>query len=208
MSSPILNDSQSRVRIFESMIKIDKSLPKYKVIEEESANSNKDNLTTFPDGKIEDVTYSSLKEWYEKSTDSVRNFNIEISDKMRNNLEALSMRDVRFVINHSQVSKLDGTIKGAIINFYRKRKELKENKKRTKYFDVISFFENVKLSSKEEGSKYKNRIYEYISCIGYAEKSGQTALKEKLFENLVINKYESILYAKGFDKALSQSPPS
>lgn len=40
--------------------------------------------------------------------------------------------------------------------------------------------------------------------LGYAERSGQYALKEKLFRNMVICKYESILFSKGFYKAISE----
>lgn len=40
--------------------------------------------------------------------------------------------------------------------------------------------------------------------LGYAERSGQYALKEKLFRNMVICKYESILFSKGLYKAISE----
>ena len=71
-------------------------------------------------------------------------------------------------------------------------------------FDVVKFFADVKLSSNEEANKYRNRLNEYVACIGYTEKTGQAALKEKLFENLIINKYESILYAKGMYRVLTE----
>lgn len=75
----------------------------------------------------------------------------------------------------------------------------------TDKFDVAKFFSNVKLASDESVDKYKNRLNEYISCIGYTEKTGQVALKEKLFQNLVINKYESILYANGYNKLITEA---
>ena len=57
---------------------------------------------------------------------------------------------------------------------------------------------------KENSDKYVNRLAEYINCIGIAESTGQVALKEKLFGQLVINKYESILYANGYDKLITE----
>lgn len=74
----------------------------------------------------------------------------------------------------------------------------------TDEFDVIKFFSDVKNLIGEEAEKYRDRLEEYINCIGYTEKSGQVALKERLFEQLVINKYESILYSKGLFKAISE----
>ena len=60
------------------------------------------------------------------------------------------------------------------------------------------------MASKENSDKYVNRLAEYINCIGIAESTGQVALKEKLFGQLVINKYESILYANGYDKLITE----
>lgn len=81
------------------LICLGKTLPKYKIMsdkEDESdipSNTNMYFNTTPSMGrKIESISYDSLKEWFEKNNDNVTNFNITLSDKMRNNLE-LSVMD-------------------------------------------------------------------------------------------------------------------
>ena len=204
MGKTILNREQTRVSIFESSIVIDKSLPKYKMIENVSKENNV-NLLSLPSdiGELDDIDYASLKKWYSNS-DNLREFNVGISDKMRNNLSKLSFNDSSFRFA-GQNNPIKDNLYNAIKSYLLKKKNYSKEKKKTLKFDVINFFENVKLASKEEGLRYKNRIVDYITCIGYAEKAGQVALKEKLFENLVINKYESILYAKGYTRVLNEN---
>lgn len=64
--------------------------------------------------------------------------------------------------------------------------------------DVIQFFDTVKLTSKQSMETYVNRIGKYIKAIEAAEKAGQVALVEMLKKDLIVNKYESILFAEGF----------
>lgn len=69
-------------------------------------------------------------------------------------------------------------------------------------FDVISFFNRVKLSVEQEQT-YVNRLKEIVECMGYCDVTGQVGLKEKLFAELITNKYESVLFANGMYKAVS-----
>ena len=71
-------------------------------------------------------------------------------------------------------------------------------------FDVVSFFNRVKLETEDTQQSYVNRLREIIECIGYCDVTGQVALKETLFEQLTVNKYESILWASGMYKAVSE----
>ena len=91
-----------------------------------------------------------------------------------------------------------------IKDFFSKKIQQNKEKKIANKFDVIKFFSDVKLSAEDEATKYRDRLAEYVNCIGIAEKSGQIALKEKLFNNLVINKYETILFSKGLVKAVTE----
>lgn len=75
------------------------------------------------------------------------------------------------------------------------------NKIKSKIDDInkvnaIDFFNDVKLSCKESAQTYLNRVDKYLSAIHSATVTGQTALLENLFKNLVANKYESVLYAE------------
>ena len=74
-----------------------------------------------------------------------------------------------------------------------KSKELDE----TINVSVIEFFARVKGLAKENKDTYVNRLAGYIVALKNCDISGQTALKEKLVRDMVINKYESILYAQG-----------
>lgn len=76
---------------------------------------------------------------------------------------------------------------------------------KTPEFDVIAFFNRVKLETEDVQNKYVNRLKELVECIAYCDVTGQVALKERLFEQLTVNKYESVLYANGFYKAVSEA---
>ena len=64
-------------------------------------------------------------------------------------------------------------------------------------FDVIEFFKQVKLTSKESKESYRDRVSKYLKAIHNANSVGQTALVEKLVKELIANKFESELYATG-----------
>lgn len=72
-------------------------------------------------------------------------------------------------------------------------------------FDAVEFFAKVKTSlTNDEGDVYAKRIENYLTYLKYVESCGQTALFEKLSKDVGIAKYESLLYAKGFVKAVSE----
>lgn len=71
-------------------------------------------------------------------------------------------------------------------------KELEE----TISVSVIEFFARVKGLAKENKDTYVNRLAGYIVALKNCDVSGQTALKEKLVRDMVINKYESVLFAE------------
>lgn len=229
-STDILTKDETRVKIFAEGIKIDDSLPKYRIMDERKTDgseklSNKldDNLDAvsnydFHITDLSELNYETLKAFLidehtkeNKDNFSITDFNLTMSDKMRN-----IVKNTSFYRNGSSLSdfRVDNTVRSSnIINptlwntvkeFFRKKKELKEDKKITNKFDIIKYFADIHLVSKKSKDKYVNRIYEYINCIGIAEKTGQVALKEKLFGQLVINKYESILYANGYNKLITE----
>lgn len=63
--------------------------------------------------------------------------------------------------------------------------------------DAIKFFTAVKLESKKSAVLYRDRVSKYLQAIHNANMVGQTALVEKLLSEMIANKYESLLYAKG-----------
>lgn len=84
--------------------------------------------------------------------------------------------------------------------FGRKKKESEV----TYELDVISFFENVKLLSKESANTYKDMVAKYLSAVHAANLTGQVALKEKLARGLFVNKYEAALAANGYYYAVTE----
>ena len=84
--------------------------------------------------------------------------------------------------------------------FHTKSSELE----RTTTIDVLEFFRQIKGLSKEQSESYINRLKGYIIALKNTDMNGQTALKEKLLRDMVINKYESILYAKGLYYVVSE----
>ena len=225
-STDILTRDENRVRIFAEGITIDKTLPKYRIMGEKDTTATSlddvsNNLTSFPDysaksgSSITDLSslnYETLKAYLidEQNKDgkkgfSMTDFNITMSKKIRQIVKNTSYyRDGRTLANYTISSDRDvpnnprpSTLWSTIKDFFRK-------KKASDKFDVVKYFADVHMASKENSDKYVNRLSEYINCIGIAESTGQVALKEKLFGQLVINKYESILYANGYDKLITE----
>ena len=64
--------------------------------------------------------------------------------------------------------------------------------------DIISFFANIKATSKESFNGYVNRVEKYLTAIHNAKIIGQDALAEKLSREMLANKYESFLAAEGY----------
>lgn len=65
--------------------------------------------------------------------------------------------------------------------------------------DVLEFFAQIKGIAKNspEANTYIDRTRGYIQALKNADAAGQTALKERLLGGLIMNKYESALYAVG-----------
>ena len=72
-------------------------------------------------------------------------------------------------------------------------------------FDAIQFFTNVKLTSKEGAITYRDRVSKYLQAIHNASAVGQTALLEQLLSEMIANKYEALLNAKGCYYAIGES---
>lgn len=101
--TPILNEEQTKVNLFVELIRIDKDLPKYKIMEKKKAVSDNKGKTnnndiyfvngfSFSNDKLEEITYKSLKEYFESNTqDNMTDFNLTLSDKMRHNIEKTTM---------------------------------------------------------------------------------------------------------------------
>ena len=151
--------------------------------------------------------YERLKEMFLKDT-TLDSCKIVVTDYMKKIME-----QNRFSISFSGSSVIVPTteaIKSQNIWFRLKMKlglinsseEYVKELEEPETFDVISFFNRVKLSVEQEQT-YVNRLKEIVECMGYCDVTGQVGLKEKLFAELITNKYESVLFANGMYKAVS-----
>lgn len=201
----LLDDSKKRLRIFSEGIKINNDLPKYHVEGEEKEE--------------DEQSYNTLNNIFSNEEITQKDLMIKISDSMKkiiktsNEFNSISSRNRlnRFVLDMNTTkpyqNKESSWIERIMSKFgWRKYKDstTEEDEELGTHFDVYKFFDDVKLEGEKEKEGYKNRVKEYLSMIGTAEKSGQISLKEKLFIHLVINKYESLLYANGIYKAVSE----
>ena len=216
MANKILNNAKNRLRIFENAIVYDKELPKFKTLEEYKRAHRSDdkmsmNTFVFPNTNnepIEIMSYENLKNYFLSKTEiNIKDFNIDITEKMRDIANKIK-GNARFTVEDSSMMTITDNRKKSLVDnikdFFSKKIQQNKEKKIANKFDVIKFFSDVKLSAEDEATKYRDRLAEYVNCIGIAEKTGQIALKEKLFNNLVINKYETILFSKGLVKAVTE----
>lgn len=162
--------------------------------------------TILPKSGIPD--YERLKEMFLKDT-SLDSCKIVVTDYMKKIME-----QNRFSITWSGTSSVlpitDASIKNENLWLKLKMKlgiiktvdDYAKAIEEPDTFDVIAFFNRVKLAVEHEET-YVNRLKELIECMGYCDVTGQVALKERLFEQLITNKYESVLYANGMYKAVS-----
>lgn len=94
----------------------------------------------------------------------------------------------------------------AIIRFFNRLSDKMKRsriKKSERAFDVVEFFSHVKLKA-DQTPAYIDRVNKYLNYLQYVDRCGQTALKEKLIANMVINKLESILFAAGKFKLITE----
>lgn len=226
--SDILTKDKNHFEIFsnDKGIKINKNLPKHILIkkhQDEIANEvsadeyksklpvDSNNLILDDKGqkKLENMSINLIEAFCK---DSAHDFNILLSTKeFKEKFKLVSFEDFEFSISNrnilindqSRINKKPSLFK-KIIHYF--KSENNENPEQEEFYeiDILEFFDFVKLETEDQKDKYKNRIKEYVALLKQCEITGQTALKEKLFKNIVINKYESILYAHGYTKLITE----
>lgn len=211
-------------------IKVDKNLPKYKAIDK---GGKKEVIEEDfdPDGSLHPIIDSSenVVSWgikreidkpiYEELVKFLSNkdFNIDeftfFVEKTNKRLhdQLFGITNPLFtniVSGNTDVLKSNrGNKSKGLHSFIEKIKKYFTSSKKEEgdEFDVVGFFSAVKgITGKHNREQYVNRVKEYIECIGYAERNGQTALKEKLLSNLIVNKYESVLFANNYYQVLTE----
>ena len=85
--------------------------------------------------------------------------------------------------------------------FKEKKKNVKDN---FIQINILDFFKDVKLTTNESEKKYEDRLIPYIVAMKQAQDMGQQALVDKLFNSMITAKYETVLYANGFLKKITE----
>lgn len=203
----MVNKNNTRISIFESGIIVDKELPKYalitKQVEAARKKQNLDNnievMQSIPEMDIQMVDgVTDNKIDYKKFEEAgIRDLNIYIHSSIFNNVfNRYSLGVWEGDTSTPSMRPDDKLPKKSIWRRLSEKLHSKEFEDVIE-FDVFQFFTNVKQLTEESVETYTNRILGYIIALKNAETTGQKALKEKLLRNIVINRYESILYARG-----------
>lgn len=203
----MVNKEGTRIDIFEKGIVVDRELPKYTLIEKtvdenrkkQKLDENVEIAELNPDMDIQNVdsTTDNKIDFKKFEEASVRDLNIYVHSELFNN-----------VFNRYSMGSWEGDLSTPSTrpdeklpkkSLWRRLSEKLHSKEFENIieFDVFQFFTNVKQLTKDSVDTYTDRILGYIIALKNVEQTGQKALKEKLLRNIVINRYESILYSRG-----------
>lgn len=207
----ILDRSESYLRIFTEKFRIDKTLPKWLIIQTGEKDLNKaiESIESKSKQKSEEnINEISLTEFL--NLDST-NYNIYLGKKIAQDLnkkQGYSNFDFEFSSSLNSDTEIKGnsiikTVKRIYRTFVDKITGEEETEEVIE-FDIFKFFEQVKLTSKESQRKYVERIEPYMIALKQANELGQKALADKLTAEIFNNKYESILYAENFHYKITE----
>ena len=226
----ILSSDSEHLSIFSLKFEIDNNLPKWKKIyslneEEPESNITLNNLVIRGNIKISDTNGNKLEEGKsvnikDISDMPVDDFNILVSKRIiKYTIESASLtRFINALEQPSNLNTVDFTYKPnaksehkskwfgktfeIVKDFFKKKEE--EIKEDFVKVNALDFFNDVKLKTRESSEKYEERLVPYLYAMKQAQDMGQQALVDKLFNNMITAKYESILYANGYYRKISE----
>jgi len=190
----ILDRSESYLTIFTESFVFDSNLPKWSQIVEE----NKETLLEMPTfSRSLAVPKESKQEIAIKNLLKMnsKDFNIYVGKNVIN--KAAKAYYNMFEDNGLEPIALNNKKEGVLRRLWRKFRN-KSKEEEVYEIDIVKFFDQVKLTTKESAKDYIDRIKPYIVALKKANDMGQTALVDELTAQIFNNKYESILKAEGF----------
>lgn len=187
----MLTSDKKHLSLFRNGIDIDKNLPKWSVVLNKVTNNVVDKvsleaLISGPIGELNIGLGKNVLEGLKSSKFSTPEFGMTENSVVKNMSQEGEKKESLFkrIFKRHKKNALDASAKD--------EEPIEEFQ-----LDVMEFFSQVKLASEEAKNSYVNRIKGYLTAIKNAESSGQIALQEQLKSKLIINKYESVLYAAG-----------
>lgn len=217
----ILNGDGTRLAIMaayrsynDTGIEVDKTLPKYSTIkkEVEDFKNNNERATRRLSNTVAsmDVAVSDLQESL-REQEAIAQMAKEYNLIRDSDIHGVNLFINKFLFNdifssyYSTMSANGGSVNPNAVAveepkpWYRRLSELLHSKSKELdemySIDVLQFFAEVKGITKKNMGLYTNRLSGYIVALKNSDMSGQSALKEQLLRDMVINKYESVLYA-------------
>ena len=183
----VLDRSNSYLRIFNSPVKIDKTLPKWAIIEPvKKKDVSNLNSNDFYGGNI------SLDEFLNMDKSD---FNIYLGKRIRSDLNKLqpsSVFDIRIDDSKTVKEEKGNFVIKSVKRYFRKwldDDKTVEAEEEVFEFDIFEFFNRVKLTAKDNQSQYALRVEPYMIALKQAHDMGQQALADKLTAELFNNKY-------------------
>lgn len=205
------------IKLFENEIIINKELPKYIRIKELTDKESQKHLTEVqylehPDpvalkeyeNYLEErgiIRLNNLEELFNEENRSAVDFNISVSSSLRKIMDQDGGFERLFQETSSSVNENSGSIGGKLGSYIMKLKNMVTDKKET--VNLLRVFEGIKIQAGKE-KDYVSRIYSLINLLKKAELMGQEAQKERIFKEMIIDKYESILWSCGYNRYISE----
>lgn len=204
------------IKLFENEIVRNKELPKYVRIKELTDNEKLKHLTEVQYSENPDpvaleeyenylkesgiIRLNNLEELFSEENRSAVDFNISISSNLRKIMDQDGGFGRLFQGTPSS-EETSGGIGGKLGNYFMKLKNMVTDKKET--VNLLRVFEGIKIQAGKE-KDYVSRIYSLINLLKKAELMGQEAQKERIFKEMIIDKYESILWSCGYNRYISE----
>lgn len=143
--------------------------------------------------------------FYKEYQDTAKDLNIQVKDYLNKVANRFPNEDILSDLARGRgLDDEGGEKKPSKIStfFYNLKSKLTGEELRT-LDQILQCFNDIKLELGKE-SVYISRIHGLLKKLSGAEKTGQEALKEKIFDQMIIDKYESILYASGFRRVITE----
>lgn len=208
----------NKVSLFDS-VNIDTESIKYQSIQQRKAKKEGERIPGIvsssefdPDAEYQDflerkhlAVLKNIPEiFYKEYQDTAKDLNIQVKDYLNKVANRFPNEDILGELARGGRSDEGGEKKPSKIStfFYNLKSKLTGEELRT-LDQILQCFNDIKLELGKE-SVYVSRIHGLLKKLSAAEKTGQEALKEKIFDQMIIDKYESILYASGFKKVITE----
>lgn len=216
----ITEDKQSLV-IFRRGIEIDRSLPKHVYIDEAMRQKGEEERARSRQEQSEETLEEPVtSDWVERHESlkrgerfdallglDVRGINVLMGERLRSRIfepDAVGtnarITNLAVPVSINDDAKIpQNTTVGFFKRFLSYLTRASSDREKLYSLDVLEFFAEVKgiVKNTPEAAKYIDRTAGYIEAIQNADLAGQNALKERLLGGLIMNKYESVLFAVG-----------